>query len=68
MKGKLREMVAKIVASVNEMVKYSSLAYCTLLLHTGVHTGKNKEYCYRSCTYMAIGTWDARESGFDDYH
>ena len=46
MKGKLLEMAAKIVASVNEMMKYSPTAYCILhmcftLLHV-IHTEKQR--------------------------
>lgn len=70
LEGKLREMAAMIVASVNEMMKYSSTAYCTL--HIGFtllcHSQRKKEgKCYHSNSDTAIGTLDASESGLDNY-
>ena len=67
MKGKQLEMAAKIVTSVNEMMKYSITAYCTLHFFTwpyDVHRGK----CYYSYSHTAVGTMSASESGLDECH
>lgn len=70
LKGKLREMAAMIVASVNEMMKYSSVAYCTLHICSTcvIHRGKKEGKGYDSKSYMALETWDACESGLSNYH
>lgn len=71
LKRKLLEMAAKIVASFNEMMKYSPTAYCTLHIFTLLYViqrEKRSEMLSQLQLHTAIGTLNASESGLDDYH
>lgn len=65
-------MAAQIVASVNEVMKYSPTVYCTLhICSTSVrvtHWEKQREVRNRGYGRTPIGTLRARDGGPDSRH